>query len=55
MIPTNLESLEESELLSPEGKARFAAEPEVRGEMRSAMDAGERLQVSGSTSAKTGN
>jgi len=29
MIPTNLESLEESELLSPEGKARFAAEPEV--------------------------
>ena len=29
MIPTNLEALERSELLSPEGKLRFAAEPEV--------------------------
>ena len=29
MIPTNLETLERSELLSPEGKARFAAEPDV--------------------------
>jgi protoporphyrinogen/coproporphyrinogen III oxidase len=29
MIPTNLEALEQSELLSPEGKARFAAEPDV--------------------------
>jgi protoporphyrinogen/coproporphyrinogen III oxidase len=29
MIPTSLEALEESELLSPEGKARFAAEPDV--------------------------
>ena len=29
MIPTSLEALEESELLSAEGKARFAAEPDV--------------------------
>jgi oxygen-dependent protoporphyrinogen oxidase len=29
MIPTSLEALEESELLSTEGKARFAAEPDV--------------------------
>ena len=29
MIPTNLDELERSELLSPEGKARFAAEGEV--------------------------
>ena len=29
MIPTSLEALEESELLSAEGKARFAAEPNV--------------------------
>ena len=29
MIPTNLDALERSELLSPEGKLRFAAEPDV--------------------------
>jgi protoporphyrinogen/coproporphyrinogen III oxidase len=29
MVPTSLEALEQSELLSPEGMARFAAEPEV--------------------------
>ena len=29
MIPTSLEALERSELLSPEGKARFASEPEI--------------------------
>ena len=29
MIPTNLEALERSELLSPEGKLRFASEPDV--------------------------
>lgn len=29
MIPTSLGALDESELLSPEGKARFAAEPDV--------------------------
>lgn len=29
MIPTSLEALETTRLLSPEGKARFAAEPEV--------------------------
>jgi protoporphyrinogen/coproporphyrinogen III oxidase len=29
MIPTNLDALERSALLSPEGKARFAAEPDV--------------------------
>ena len=29
MIPTSLDALLESELLSPEGKARFAAEPDV--------------------------
>src|SRR6187401_429760 len=29
MIPTSLEALEESELLSIEGKDRFAAEPDV--------------------------
>jgi protoporphyrinogen/coproporphyrinogen III oxidase len=29
MIPTNLEALERSELLSPEGKVRFASEPDV--------------------------
>ena len=35
MIPTSLEALERSELLSPEGKERFASEPEIapaRGE-----------------------
>jgi len=32
MIPTSLEALEQSELLSAEGKARFAAEPDVRPE-----------------------
>jgi oxygen-dependent protoporphyrinogen oxidase len=29
MIPTSLDALEQSALLSPEGKARFAAEPDV--------------------------
>ncbi len=29
MIPTNLEALERSDLLSPEGKLRFASEPDV--------------------------
>jgi oxygen-dependent protoporphyrinogen oxidase len=29
MIPTSLEALERSELLSPEGRARFAAEPDT--------------------------
>jgi oxygen-dependent protoporphyrinogen oxidase len=29
MIPTSLDALERSELLSPEGKARFASEPEI--------------------------
>ena len=29
MIPTNLDALERSELLSPEGKVRFASEPDV--------------------------
>jgi oxygen-dependent protoporphyrinogen oxidase len=29
MIPTSLEALEQSELLSPDGKARFAAEPDM--------------------------
>ncbi len=29
MIPTSLEALERSELLSPEGTARFASEPEI--------------------------
>jgi protoporphyrinogen/coproporphyrinogen III oxidase len=29
MIPVSLDALEQSELLSPEGKARFAAEPDV--------------------------
>ena len=29
MIPTNLDALERSELLSPEGKLRFASEPDV--------------------------
>ena len=29
MIPSNLEALESSDLLSAEGKARFASEPDV--------------------------